>query len=123
MLPEWVEKQKKPNTSVKKIGNNYYLYYVTSSRNPKKKYPVCEQTYIGKITEEGIIKDKVSINISKTKASTLGDIIPGLDGELGKVIALYVKKEWVCTQTGSEIMGELEERGICRDGKVILPDI
>ncbi|MDO4804313.1 MAG: hypothetical protein Q4A32_05795 [Lachnospiraceae bacterium] len=123
MIPEWVEKQKRPNTTVKKIGNNYYLYYVTSSRSPEKKYPVCEQTYIGKITEEGVIRDKVSINISKTKASTLGDIIPNLDGRLGKVIALYVKKEWVCTQTEGEVMRELEERGICHDGKVILPNI
>ena len=123
MLPEWVIKYKHPGTTVKKIGNNYYLYYASSSRQEGKRYPVCHQTYIGKITPNGVLQDRVSINIGKTRASTLKALIPGLDGELGEVIALYVKKEWVCTQTGKEIMEELEERGICHDGKVIYQDI
>ena len=123
MYPEWVLKHKKPGTTVKRNGKNYYLYYASSSRQPGKKYPVCEQTYIGKITETGVVQDRVSINIGKTKASTLKKLIPGLKGHLEEVIALYVKKEWVCTQISSETMKELEERGICSAGKVIFRDI
>ena len=119
MFPEWVIKHKCPGTTVKKIGNNYYLYYATSARQEGKSYPVCQQTYIGKITPDGVVQDRVSINIGKTPASTLKDLIPGLEGELGDVIALYVKKEWICTQTGKETLQELEKRGICKNGKVI----
>ncbi len=123
MFPEWVTKQRKPGTTVKKIGANYYLYYATSSRRPGKKYPVCEQTYIGKITEDGVVSDRVSINVGKTPARTLKELIPDLKGKPGQAIALHVKKEWILTQTDKETLQELEERGICHDGKVILHDI
>lgn len=123
MLPEWVEQHKKPGTTIKKIGKNYYLYYATSKRVPGKNYPVCEQTYIGKITENGIVQDRVAINISKTRACQLRELIPGMEGRMGDVIALYVKKEWVCTLTEKAVMDELEERGLCHDGKVIFHDI
>jgi hypothetical protein len=102
---------------------DYYLYYATSSRRPGKKYPVCEQTYIGKITEDGVVSDRVSINVGKTPARTLKELIPDLKGKPGQAIALHVKKEWILTQTDKEILKELEERGICHDGKVILRDI
>ena len=123
MHPEWVLKHKKPGTAVKKIGENYYLYYVTSSRQPGRKYPVCEQTYIGKITKTGVIQDKVSINVGKTEARLIKELVPGVKGKAGEVIALHVKKEWVCTQAPERIMKELEERGVCHGGKVILRDI
>ena len=123
MLPEWVEKHKKQGTTVKKIGKNYYLYYATSSRRPGKKYPVCEQTYIGKITPEGVVQDRVAINVGKTRARLLRDLVSGLDGKLGEVIALNIKGEWVCTLTEKAVLAELDERGICHDGKVILHDI
>lgn len=123
MFPEWVEKQKKPGTTVKKIGNNYYLYYATSSRKKGKTYPVCEQTYIGKITPDGVVRDRVSINVGKTQACILGDLIPDLAAALGKVIVLNVNKEWLCTKTDKEVMEELEKKGVCKDGKVVLRDI
>ncbi|MBQ9320159.1 MAG: hypothetical protein IJ238_05135 [Acidaminococcaceae bacterium] len=123
MLPEWVEKHKQPGTTVKKIGKNYYLYYATSSRQPGKKYPVCEQTYIGKITPEGVIRDRVTINVGKTQARRLKDLVPNVEGQSGEVIALYIKKEWICTMTEKATMEELEKRGICHDGKVVLHNI
>ncbi len=123
MLPEWVEQHKKPGTTIKTIGKNYYLYYATSKRVPGKKYPVCEQTYIGKITENGVIQDRTAINIRKTRACRLRELIPELEGRIGDVIALYVKKEWVCTLTEKAVMDELEERGVCNDGKVVFRDI
>ena len=46
---------------MKQIRDNYYLYAVTSHYSREKGYPVSEQRYIGKITEEGLIEpDKIS---------------------------------------------------------------
>lgn len=56
IYPEWVQKQRTKGTTVKKVGNNYYLYQHTSKRVPGKKYPVPVDTYIGKITPNGIEK-------------------------------------------------------------------
>lgn len=56
MYPDWVEKYHITGTSVKKIGDNYYLYKVSSKRVKDKKYPVTTQTYLGKITETGVTK-------------------------------------------------------------------
>lgn len=65
VYPDWVQKQKKRGTTVKKVGNNYYLYKHSSKRVPGKKYPVPVDSYIGKITPEGIEKScskKVDVN-------------------------------------------------------------
>ncbi len=56
VYPEWVQKQKTKGTSVRKVGNNYYLYKHSSKRVPGKKNPVPSDTYIGRITPEGIVK-------------------------------------------------------------------
>ncbi len=53
---EWVQKQRTKGTSVRKVGNNYYLYKHSSKRVPGKKNPVPSDTYIGRITPEGIVK-------------------------------------------------------------------
>jgi hypothetical protein len=59
--PDWVEKHHTKGTSVKQIRDSYYLYSVTSHYSKEKGYPVSEQRYIGKITEDGLIEpDKVS---------------------------------------------------------------
>lgn len=65
VYPDWVQKQKTTGTTVKKVGNNYYLYKHSSKRVPGKKYPVPVDTYIGKITPDGIEKSsskKVDMN-------------------------------------------------------------
>lgn len=52
----------------KKVGNNYYLYKHSSKRVPGKKNPVPVDTYIGKITPEGIERSnskKVDVNSSE----------------------------------------------------------
>ena len=56
--PDWVNAFKEKCTSVKKIGNEYYLYRATSKRVPGKKYPQPIEEYIGKITKEGVIRTK-----------------------------------------------------------------
>jgi len=57
--PEWVNAFKEKGTSVKKVGNEYYLYRATSKRVPGKKYPQPVETYIGTITKEGLIRTNV----------------------------------------------------------------
>jgi hypothetical protein len=57
--PDWVNAFKEKGTSVKKVGNEYYLYHSTSKRVPGKKYPQPVEKYIGMITKEGIIRTKV----------------------------------------------------------------
>lgn len=54
--PDWVQKQRKRGTTVKKKGDNYYLYKRTSKRVPGKKYPQPVDTYIGIITPDGLVK-------------------------------------------------------------------
>jgi hypothetical protein len=57
--PDWVNAFKEKGTSVKKVGNEYYLYRSTSKRVPGKKYPQPVEEYIGTITKEGVVKTKV----------------------------------------------------------------
>jgi hypothetical protein len=57
--PEWVNAFKEKGTSVKKVGNEYYLYKSTSRRVAGKKYPQPVQEYIGVITKEGVVKTNV----------------------------------------------------------------
>jgi len=52
--PDWVNSYKTRGTSIKKVGNNYYLYKTTSHRVPGKKYPQAVSEYIGIITEDGV---------------------------------------------------------------------
>ena len=47
VYPEWVQQQRIKGTTVKKVGNTYYLYKRTSKRVPGKKYPQPVDTYIG----------------------------------------------------------------------------
>lgn len=61
VYPEWVQRQKQRGTTVKKVGNNYYLYKHSSKRVPGKKYPVPVDTYIGRITPDGIERGEKKI--------------------------------------------------------------
>ena len=54
VYPDWVQEQKTRGTTVKKVGNNYYLYKHSSKRVKGKKNPVPVDTYIGRITPDGI---------------------------------------------------------------------
>ncbi len=61
VYPEWVQEHRTKGTTVKKVGNNYYLYKRTSKRIPGKKYPQPVDTYIGMITPDGIIEKKKTL--------------------------------------------------------------
>jgi len=65
IYPDWVQSFKTKGTTIKRVRDNYYLYKHTSKRVPGKKNPVPVDTYIGKITPEGIIKsDQKKIPVS-----------------------------------------------------------
>ena len=57
--PDWVNAFKEKGTSIKKVGNEYYLYRATSKRVPGKKYPQPVEDYIGIITKDGVVRTKV----------------------------------------------------------------
>ena len=70
-----------------------------------------------------MISDRVAINIGKTQASVLGELIPELPGELQNIIVLKVREQWICTKTSAEKLRKLEEMEICKDGTIIYHDI
>lgn len=75
VYPDWVEKHHTKGTSVKQIRNNYYLYSVTSHYSKEKGYPVSEQRYIGKITENGLIEpDRITFTPGIDKLALFKDV-------------------------------------------------
>ena len=56
IYPDWVQQHRSKGTTVKKVGNNYYLYKHSSKRVKGKKNPVPKDTYLGRITPEGVIR-------------------------------------------------------------------
>ena len=71
--PDWVNAFKEKGTSIKRVGNEYYLYHSTSKRVPGKKYPQPVQEYIGIITREGVIKTHVrKISTDRVKVYEYG---------------------------------------------------
>ena len=74
--PDWVENKRVKGTSIKQIGDNYYLYSVTSKYSKDKGYPVSIQRYIGKITQDGLIEpDKISFIPTKDKLALLKNVV------------------------------------------------
>lgn len=55
VYPDWVQKFRSKGTTVKMVGNRYYLYKHSSRRVPGKKYPQPVDTYIGLITPDGVV--------------------------------------------------------------------
>lgn len=55
VYPDWVQQYRTKGKTIKKKGDNYYLYSRTSKRVPGKKYPQPVDTYIGVITPDGVI--------------------------------------------------------------------
>lgn len=104
VYPEWVQKFRKPGTTVKQKGDSYYLYKRTSKRVPGKKYPQPVDTYIGIITPEGVIesgKKLVSLSSIEVKeygfSKTIWEICPNSWKQLlGKdwedVLAIILKE-------------------------------
>ena len=86
VYPEWVQAQKRKGTTIKKVGDNYYLYKHSSKRVPGKKYPVPVDTYIGVITPEGVVESKKK-KISMTSAEVW-------EYGFSKVLWLLCPEDW-----------------------------
>ena len=57
--PDWVLRQKRKGTEIRKIGNNFYLYKVTSVWDKeKKRAKKVTEKFLGKITPEGLIEPR-----------------------------------------------------------------
>lgn len=118
MLPDWVEKYKKPGTTIKKIGNGYYLYTATSKSVSGKNHPVSVQNYLGRITENGIIDARRHIRIGDTQAGHLRDFAPGVDADLADIVLLEFRGEWYYTKTPAAKIKRLADLGLYKDGKL-----
>ncbi len=57
--PDWVLKHKTKGTEIRKLGKYYYLYKIRSEYNKeKKRAKKITEKFLGKITEEGLVKPK-----------------------------------------------------------------
>ena len=93
VYPEWVQKHRRKGTTIKKVGNNYYLYKHSSKRVPGKKYPVPVDTYIGRITQEGVVKSEIK-KVDTAKAQVIV-----------KEYGFSYSVERLCTKEWKEILG------------------
>ncbi len=57
--PEWILRHKKKGTEIRKIGNNFYLYKVTSVWDKeKKRAKKVTEKFLGTITKDGLIRPR-----------------------------------------------------------------
>lgn len=105
VYPEWVQTQRTKGTTVKKVGNTYYLYKRTSKRVPGKKYPQPVDTYLGIITPDGVImgtKKKLPVTSVTVRefgfSKTLWELCPAdwkkAAGDNWEEIFFSILKEW-----------------------------
>ena len=94
VYPEWVQKHRTQGMTVKKVGDNYYLYKHSSKRVLGKKNPVPKDTYIGRITPEGVIKS----GAKKINAESSDVIV--------KEYGFSKAMETLCTQGWKEPLGK-----------------
>jgi len=87
--PEWVNQHKSKGTTVKRVGNSYYLYKSTSKRVPGKKYPQPVQQFLGTITPDGLVPSTVR----KVSTETVRVYEYGLSYTLSKKIPEKFKKD------------------------------
>ncbi len=114
--PDWVNAFKEKGTSVKKIGNEYYLYRSTSKGVPGKKCPQPVQQYIGIITREGVMKTHVrKISTNRVKVYEYGmsfvlqSLLTGIAIEdLRPPSELYLVETKQCDML-SEVTSEMSE--------------
>lgn len=118
MFPDWVQKYKEPGKTIKKIGDGYYLYKATSHRVPGKKYPVSEQQYLGRITENGFIDARKYIRVSEIRARHLKELVPDISEDLGGIILLSIDSEWYYTKTTPEQTRELKKLKLYQNEKL-----
>ena len=119
-FPTWVVKQQRPATTIKKIGDNYYLYYASSVYDPAKKKAKAVQSYLGKITESGVINDRIMINPGKCEVIKLGLLVSDISKDLKKLDVLKTGKAYYLLKSDQRKIDKLIKKGIYENGKIIL---
>jgi len=61
--PSWILKYKQKGTAIHKIGNNFYLYEITSQWNKElKRAKKITKGYLGRITQDGLKEPRYKVN-------------------------------------------------------------
>jgi len=96
-IPEEIKRHRLHGTEIKPVGNNFYLYKVSSKWDKNlKKYRKVNLGYIGRVTAEGIIEARH--RDGKTKPITFS---PGCSLEFGAT--------WLLRTVGSDILDNLQK--------------
>lgn len=99
-IPNWARKHREKGTEIKKIGNNYYLYKITSKWDKEKKKPKkVSGKYLGKITPEGLIKSKnerIQESLTNITVKEFGatDLILKMNKEIEKSLKKIFPEIW-----------------------------
>ncbi|GCC10758.1 transposase DDE domain protein [archaeon] len=98
--PQWVLKHKKKGTEIRKIGNNFYLYKVTSVWDKEKKRArKITEKFLGTITQEGLIKPRQerlidSLNSISVKEFGATNFILELNSDIKKRLKTVYPDKW-----------------------------
>lgn len=98
-FPDWAIKFKRKGTILKMIKDECYLYTVKSFRVKGKKNPQTTQTYLGKVTEEGVVVG-VDVNIDKP-------YIPVYEYGFSKAVETLVMKDIESSKDAEEDKAKL----------------
>jgi transposase len=75
IYPDWVKKHKSKNVEIRRLKNNFYAYKVKTIWDKKKKRPrKITESYLGKITTDGIIPAKHNREIKINHIKEYGNI-------------------------------------------------
>src|SRR3989344_2527351 len=98
--PDWVLKHKEKNREIRFLNKTYYLYEMKSIWDEnKKRSKKVTGTYLGKITEEGLIEPKHKRVLSSLKNITIKEygassLLNILEKDLKIKLEKYFPKDW-----------------------------
>ena len=119
MFPDWVNKFKTKSSTIKKIGNNYYLYKATSYYDSSSKKPVSIQEYIGKITADGVQTKKILLDLSEVEVVPLNSIYTSTTYNLNNIYLLKFKSEYYFSKLSKQQLKIVKELQLYDNGKFI----
>jgi hypothetical protein len=98
--PDWVIRQKRKGTEIRKIGNNYYLYKVTSVWDKEKKRArKITERFLGTITQDGLIEPRKerlieSINSVSVKEFGATNFLLDMNEDIKKSLSQIYPDKW-----------------------------
>ena len=88
-------------------------------RVPGRPWPVSVQSYVGKVTENGVVESGIRIEPSLTKAAVLKQLVPSVSSHLADIILLSVNDYWYFTELTDSQKEELEALCLYKDGVLV----